>query len=223
MKLIKSKFEIIDTINGEEILKKIEKVARTCYKSESFITEDSSSAKKLVSNLLKLKHEAMIEFCSISVKITCDRAVAQEWTRHRVASYAMESQRYCNYTNNKFSDGIVFIEPSWYESADDTHKRIFKAFLEDTEYYYNSLIKDGYKPQEARAVLPNCTKTELNCNMNLREWRHFFELRCNTAAHPDIRHLALGILKKFHELIPLIFDDLYEKFISTDTLEDTTN
>lgn len=260
MRLIKPKVEILDNLNGTEILKRIEKVARTCYKSEDKISEDDSSARKLVTNLINSKHESILEFVDITVKFTCSRSIAQEITRHRLASFAMESQRYCAYNKDKFGGEITFIIPSWstlsegqykwedqnplltagmsVEEAgyDDSanlwikdsngdgyneYKRHYKDWmaterfmhsLQIAEDSYLDLISLGLRPQCAREVLPNATKTELNMKANLREWRHFFNLRCSQAAHPDIRALALDLLKQFHERIPIIFDDLYEHF-----------
>lgn len=83
MRLIKPKVEILDNLNGTDILKRIEQVARTCYKSEDKISEDDSSARKLVTNLINSKHEAMLEFVDITVKFTCDRGVSHELVRHK--------------------------------------------------------------------------------------------------------------------------------------------
>ena len=211
MKLIKSKVEILDNINGEDILKRIEQVARTCYKSEDKISEDSSSARKLVTNLINSKHEAMLEFVDITVKFTCSRSIAQEITRHRLASFAMESQRFCAYNKDKFGNEVTFVLPSWVNDNESTE--LFIQTLKNTELTYFELLNKGIKAQESREVLPNATKTELNMKCNLREWRHFFNLRCSQAAHPDIRVLALDLLKQFHEVIPIIFDDLYDKYV----------
>ena len=210
MKLIKPKVEILDNINGEDILKRIEQVARTCYKSEDKISEDSSSARKLVTNLINSKHEAMLEFVDITVKFTCSRSIAQEITRHRLASFAMESQRFCAYNKDKFGNEVTFVLPSWVNDNESTE--LFIQTLKNTELTYFELLNKGLKAQESREVLPNATKTELNMKANLREWRHFFNLRCSQAAHPDIRVLALDLLKQFHDRIPIIFDDLYNKY-----------
>ena len=210
MRLIKPKVEILDNINGEDILKRIEQVARTCYKSEDKISEDSSSARKLVTNLINSKHEAMLEFVDITVKFTCSRSIAQEITRHRLASFAMESQRFCAYNKDKFGNEVTFVLPSWVNDNESTE--LFIQTLKNTELTYFELLNKGLKAQESREVLPNATKTELNMKANLREWRHFFNLRCSQAAHPDIRVLALDLLKQFHDRIPIIFDDLYNKY-----------
>lgn len=229
MKLIKPYTEILTPIDGNEVLRTIEKVARTCYKSEHLITDDS--AKVMVSSLLKRGHEAMIEFYDITVKFVCDRGVSHEIVRHRVASYAQESTRYCNYSKDRFGSELTFIIPCWildieersnmeynyvahaeyHHAKDDANKQWYDLCL-NSEFTYNSLIEKGWSPQEARSVLPNSLKTEINVKMNLREWRHFFKLRCDKPAHPQMRELTIPLLEKMHDLVPIIFDDLYEKY-----------
>lgn len=209
MKLIKPSTEILSSIDGDVVLRTIEQVARTCYKSEDLITDDS--AKKMVSNLLKNGHEAMIEFYDVTVKFICDRGVSHEIVRHRVASYAQESTRYCNYSKEKFGSELSFI----HNDIDDLNTAggvDYSNALEVIESTYFQLIKDGVAPQIARAILPNSLKTEINVKMNLREWRHFFNLRCATAAHPQMRELTIPLLEKMHNSIPIIFDDLYERY-----------
>lgn len=227
MRLIKPKVEILDNLNGTDILKRIEQVARTCYKSEDKISEDDSSARKLVTNLINSKHEAILEFVDVTVKFTCDRITSQSIVRHRMASFAQESTRYCNYSKDKFGNELTFIIPSWLDWKEETIRKgdfeksgsgsidsqLFINSLLNAEDSYLRLIKEGWKPQQARMVLPMSIKTEINMKCNLREWRHFFNLRCSQAAHPDIRVLALDLLKQFHEAIPIIFDDLYDKYV----------
>lgn len=212
MKLIKSEVKILDKLNGEEIINRIAAVARTCYKSEASSTPESDKA--LVERLINSNHFAMIEFADVTVKFICSRSISHEIVRHRLMSFAMESQRYCNYSKDKFNNEITFILPTWYnQSEDEIDKEDFRKYLADCESYYNNLInKRGFLAQEAREILPNATKTEINCKANLREWIHFLTLRCSTAAHPDIRVLALDLLKQLHEQIPVIFDKLYDKY-----------
>lgn len=107
MQIIKAGYEILDPLNGEEVLKKIERVARVCYKSEDKIGE--GTAEKMVKALVKSKHEAMLEHFSFSVKFIVDRGVSHELVRHRVASFAQESTRYCNYGNK--GGEITVIKP----------------------------------------------------------------------------------------------------------------
>ena len=214
MKIIKPYTEILTPINGVQILKDIERVARTCYKSEDKISEDDSSARELVSKLLKRGHEAMIEFGGdIVVKFICDRGVSHEIVRHRVASYAQESTRYCNYSK---TGEVTFIEPLWLISNNPGDsitngvytEGLWKAAMEASEKAYLSLIEKGWSPQQARSVLPNSLKTEINVKMNIREWRHFFRMRTSKAAHPQMLELTIPLLKEFKSKIPILFDDI---------------
>ena len=138
----------------------------------------------------------------VTAKFICDRGVSHEIVRHRGSygmSYAQESTRYCNYSKDKFGQELTFIEPAWeFPSSNivNTRER-FEAMLEEAEANYMELITLGFKPQEARAVLPNALKTEIVVTGFIDDWKHFFELRCDNAAHPDIRKLALDLQKQF--------------------------
>ena len=140
----------------------------------------------------------------VMVRFICDRGVSHEIVRHRGSygmSYAQESTRYCNYSKSKFGQELTFIEPAWeFPSSNivNTRER-FEAMLEEAEANYMELITLGFKPQEARAVLPNALKTEIVVTGFIEDWKHFFELRCDNAAHPDIRKLALDLQKQFIE------------------------
>ena len=133
------------------------------------------------------------------VRFICDRGVSHEIVRHRTMSFAQESTRYCNYSKNKFGQELTFIEPAWeFPSSDIINiKERFEAILGEAEANYMELITLGFKPQEARAVLPNALKTEIVVTAFIDDWKHFFELRCDSAAHPDIRKLALDLQKQF--------------------------
>lgn len=221
MKLIRPSFEIISPqeIDGREILKEIERVSRTCYKSEDRITDDS--AEKLVKQLISRGHEAMLEFGpSIAVKFVCDRGVSHELVRHRVASFAQESTRYCNYGKE---DHISFIIPEWIDDEqiekvsklNENHcSEVFKTTLQwyttvsDSESSYKALLNHGWTPQQARSVLPNSLKTEINISANIREWRHILKLRTSSQAHPQMRELMRPLLRELKSRIPLLFDDI---------------
>ena len=216
MKIINASVELMEPINGSEILRKIERIGRVCYKSEDKITD--GSAEKFVRGIIKSGHESVIEHHNISVKVTCDRGVSHEIVRHRLASYSQESTRYCNYTGEKFGGEITVInlatgfKSDLLTSEKDLEKlHLWRRAMMTAEYYYDKLIKAGATPQEARSVLPNSTKTEIVMTMNLRNWRHFLGLRNSRAAHPQIREVANLILKKFHDEIPVVFDDIYEE------------
>lgn len=204
MKVIAPSFEIMP-VNSEEILRSIERAGRTCYKSEDKITPDS--ARKFVAGIIKSGHESVIEHEKITVRIICDRGVTHEIVRHRIASYSQESTRYCNYSADRFGNELTFIKP-FYWKDDPKKMAIWMRSMGTIEEDYMDLIRLGASPQEARTLLPNSLKTEIVVTMNLREWRHFFKVRCSPAAHPQMREVAIPILKKFKEIIPVVFDDI---------------
>jgi thymidylate synthase (FAD) len=149
----------------------------------------------------KLTHQ------DVTVKFVTDRGVTHEIVRHRLASYCQESTRYCNYSKDDFGKEITFIIPSYldYGTAGwNTWKETMKA-CEDA---YFKLLDIGLLPQEARAVLPNSLKTELVMTANLSEWKHFFDLRTDNAAHPQMREVARPLLDEMKELIPGVFDNI---------------
>lgn len=254
MKLIKPYYKILTPINGEEILKQIELAARTCYQSEGKIkfdydtfygewfnrnfpddpievTINAISAKKLIPKLIANHHEAMLEFGGmITVRFVVDRGVTHELVRHRLASFAQESTRYCNYKDkdiefiipnwlnieestlsiNITTGGFVkLIETSWnnvkYQEDIDAYLRI----LNSSEVNYNYLINCcNWTPQQARSVLPNSLKSEINVSANIREWRHILKLRTAKTAHPQMREVMCPLLDEFKSKIPILFDDI---------------
>ena len=125
----------------------------------------------------------------VTVKFVCDRGVSHEIVRHRVASFAQESTRYCNYGLDKFGSEITVIRPSWCKSSEEVYD-IWREAMILAEGAYFSLLYVNATPQEARSALPNSLKTELIVTMNLDGWGHFFELRCAPDAHPDIQEVA---------------------------------
>lgn len=134
----------------------------------------------------------------ITAKFICDRGVSHEIVRHRVMSFAQESQRYCNYSKDKFNSEITFIKPTWYDKTSFDSHGGFERHLRNSEYLYFALLDQGYKPQGARAVLPNATKTEIVVTGFESDWTHFFELRRSKAAHPDMQKLANELYDKLY-------------------------
>lgn len=158
----------------------------------------------------------------ITAKFTCDRGVSHEFVRHRVFSFAQESQRYCNYNKDKFNNELTFIKPTWLDiptgdytywdgdwcdidnmkiqlPSDNGIADNFLWCLNNAGMQYRLLINKGLKPQEARAILPNATKTELVMTGFESDWEHFFELRCSSKAHPDAKKLADELYKLIHK------------------------
>lgn len=149
----------------------------------------------------------------ITVHFVCDRGVSHEFVRHRVMSFAQESTRYCNYSKDKFGNEITFIKPCFLDDSklalygpyhtvirDKSPESIFIASLNNAEKDYIDLIDLGWKPQEARAVLPNALKTELVVTGFVSDWNHFFDLRARGttgAPHPQAKELAEPLMKEF--------------------------
>ena len=211
MKIIEPSVEVLDNLDGQAILKKIEKIGRVCYKSENNITDDS--AERFIKNIMKNGHESVLEHVSISVRVICDRGVSHEIVRHRIASYSQESTRYCNYSKDKFGNELTFIRPCYWgtENRDGSINGkllIWEDTMQGIENNYIALLENGATPEQARSILPNSLKTEIVMTMNLREWRHFFKLRCAKAAHPQTREVANMILEVFKSKIPVVFDDI---------------
>ena len=202
MKIIEPKYEILTDISdgGIKELQQIERVARVCYKSEDKITPEGESAKKLVGFLVKQGHEAMLEHSQLSVLFTCDRGVANELVRHRIASFAQESTRYCNYAKEKFGGELSFIRPYYIDVTDTDEKR------ESAEYTPGSTWLDSCESAE---ILYKDMKTEIVVTANYREWRNIFKLRTPVAAHPQMRELMCPLLMELQKKIPVVFNDIY--------------
>lgn len=198
-------YEIIleDNIDGEELLKSLEKKGRICYKSEHKIT--GNSYEKFLRDIIRKGHESVLEHEKISLKIVCDRGVSHQIVRHRIGSYSQESTRYCNYLDDKFGKQITVIKPAVLSAE---QYEVWEQAMINAEASYFKLIEMGATPQAARAVLPMSLKTELVVTYNLREWRHFLKVRTIEAAHPQMREIAKEILKVFKQSIRVIFDDI---------------
>lgn len=138
-----------------------------------------------------------------SVKFVCDRGVSHEIVRHRPASYAQESTRYCNYSKDKFGNEITVIDPSVMfkvdsiETIEKQKYQFWKEAMDKAENSYFYLLDLGATAQEARSVLPNSLKTEIIMTARNNEWFHFFELRCDPAAHPQMREVAIPLYHQF--------------------------
>ena len=160
----------------------------------------------------------------VTVKFICDRGVSHEFVRHRVFSFTQESTRYCNYNKDKFDNQITYIIPCWFkglkESTIEELKEVYGDNAEtinkwyssdnlennwvismlDNEIIYSNLIEEGWKPEQARNILPNSLKTELMMTGFVSDWKHFFELRCSKAAHPQAQELAIPLEEEFKKL-----------------------
>lgn len=228
--IIKPGFKFEGRVNGKKMLEAVERAARTCYKSEGKMGKTYNP--EFIKNVVLTRgHESVLEHPVVSVRVRCDRGVSHEWVRHRIGAYSQESTRFCNYgkrgkvqvirpflfakdqprtycvvpftgTHSLHSDGRV---------RKSTRVNMFDVWLfaiETAAWSYLTLLEMGASPQWARSVLPNSLKTELVVTFNLRQWRHFFKLRCSKNAHPQMRQITIPLLRAFQEKIPIIFDDI---------------
>ena len=155
-------------------------------------------------------HHAMIEHAVASFKIITDRGISHEIARHRIASFAQESTRYCNYSADKFGGEITVILPPG-PSDEDGYRAWFGdwfASCRSAEKNYFAMLKTGCSPQIARSVLPTCLKTEIVMTTNFRSWLNFIYLRSSMSAHPKIRPIAIEINNILADHAPSIFEKM---------------
>ena len=198
MQVIKSSVKLVNPMSYKEALNITELATRVCYKSEDKMKE--GSAEKLIKGIIKSKHFGCLEHVNLTVKFICDRACSHQLVRHRLMSFNQKSQRYCK------EDNLEVIKPEGLENTS-----LWLESCRQAENAYAELIRRGEKPEVARGVLPNSTATEIYATANIREWRHFFELRCDKTAQKDIRMLALELLCQMFEKYPVFFEDLVDK------------
>lgn len=218
VKVVEMTASLMNGPTDEQMLATLEAAGRVCYKSEDKIAD--GSAEKFIGNIIKRGHESVLEHVSMTMLFTVDRGVTHEIVRHRIASYSQESTRYCNYGNEKFGNAITVCRPTfWTGGADNEKFDVWMDAMISANSFYQQLINLGATPQEARTVLPQSTKADIVVTMNIREWRHFFRLRCSKAAHPDMRTVALQALCIMHDEYSVVFDDIYEEFFPSTTME----
>lgn len=145
----------------------------------------------------------------ICLKFITSIGVSREFNRHRTASIAEQSTRYCNYSKEKFGGEVTFVKPIWSELPvgqysikqgypEEYHKcgfsdRRFINYLLDAEYFYLDYTKDGWQPQQARETLPLATATEVVYTAFEDDWEHFFDLRYRGTTglpHPNAKQVA---------------------------------
>lgn len=192
-------------LNRDKLMS-VERYARVCYKSEG-VMEQGGFHPNFIKSIVARGHESVIEHEKVTVLFIVDRGITHEIVRHRVGSYSQESTRYCNYAADKFGNEISVIEPYFF-AVDSLAYGLWKETCEKTEEGYFALLEAGATPQEARSVLPNCLKTEIVVTYDLREWRHFFQLRAAAPAHPQMRQVAIPLLKVFQRAFPELFADI---------------
>ena len=155
----------------------------------------------------------------VTVKFITDIGCGREILRHRVFSFANESTRYCNYSKGKFNNELTFIIPSWSiikngnydpfiifsnKNTLTSQESCLLLYLKRVEEQYMLFVENDFKPQEARAILPLCTKSELVVTGFVSDWKHFFDLRTDIAKtgkpHPDLLQVTNPLYEEFIKL-----------------------
>jgi thymidylate synthase (FAD) len=205
MRIVKAGYEVItpqDAAGFITAAKRIERMGRIAYKSENKITEDSW--RDFISMIIQRGHEAVLEHANMAVIFICDRGVSHELVRHRLCAFTQESTRYCNYSYDKFGNGITVIKPLGFFGQREFD---WQKTVEQSECVYLNMLDDGATPQMARSVLPNSLKTEIGVTANFREWRHIFKLRAiSKAAHPQMREIMVPLYEHCQKMLPEVFD-----------------
>ncbi len=198
----------VENFDGVKIMKRIERACRTCYRSEDKISDESY--KNLLTNCLNRGHESVLEHEKITVRIYSDIGTYKDLTRHRFASFSVESTRYCSYNKDKYGNEITVVNPVYMED-----KEVFETWkkaIEDMEKAYMKMKELGASTDMCREILPHSTAAEYTMTANIREWKHILELRTTNHVHPAIRQVLIPLLLLFKEQMPEIFGDIeYDK------------
>lgn len=216
---MKSSAKPLSSIDGNKILLKIQEAAKTCYQSHKD-TDDIDSAKKIVKSLLTSGHISMLEFGgTIGMRYITNIAGYKDLRTHRLSTWAVESTRWANYSKGRFGNELTFIEPVEISDKRSKEYAIWKKTMQLIEENYMEMAKLGAKPDQLSLMLPQSLKAEACVIANIPEWRHILSLRSSIAltghARPCIKDIMDKTLELFHEKIPVVFDDLYEKMIES--------
>ena len=192
--------------------------ARLCYSAVGIEELTGKLTKEKIEDLLKRiissKHYAVLEHASFTFGIEgVSRALLAQLTRHRIASFCVQSQRYV-----KFKNGVDFVVPPSI-AKNKTLLKKYNEFLKLSEKYYKDLLDADILAEDARYVLPNACSTKIILTMNARELRHFFALRCCSRAQWEIRDMACRMLKLAREAAPILFNDAGPNCVSVGCTE----
>lgn len=204
MKIVEPLVEI-EKVDYKRIMQNLERACRTCYRSEDKITNESY--KTLLKNCINRGHESILEHEKVTVRLVCDVGVYKDLTRHRIASFSIESTRYCNYGKDKFDNQIKFIKPVNIDEGTELYEE-WKKSCEEIEEHYIKMSKLNATPDQMRMILPHSTAALVTMTANIREWKHILTLRCTNHAHPAVEQVMLPILIEFKTNMPEIFEDV---------------
>lgn len=209
MKTIKQYAEIITQTDYDTALSIITTAGRTCYKSERKGTREHDE--RFIRNLIKSGHDSVLEHFSLTYRLVTSRTVTHQLVRHRVGhSYSQASQRYCNYSNDKFGNEVSFISPDFSDCEEQS--LVWENAMESAEQSYFEMLECGTKPEIARSVLPNSTATEIIVTSNIRALRNLLKLRLQPDVQPEFRELMFELLRLVHIQYPVFVEDLCEEY-----------
>lgn len=215
--------------DGIALLRKIEWAARVSHRSED--AQKADSYERFIRTVV-LDHGdwSVVEHATVSVDMLVDRGVTHELVRHRLFSYTQESTRFVNYDKKMETsfiypipdvscsfclacEALAFNVPAW--THESPHGRVpcpynpaWLSTITDVRMKYTGLLSDGWRPQEARSVLPNALASRIIVTGNLRNWRHVFLMRTTREAHPQMRQVMIPLLQEFQQKIPILFEDI---------------
>lgn len=201
MQIIKPWIEI-KKFDGVQLMKNLELAAKQCYRSQDNITDESY--KKFLSGCINRGHESVIEHEKISIRMCCDVGCYKDLTRHRLASFSIESTRYCSYNKGKFGGELKFIEPCNIEKDTEEYK-VWYNCMQDIEEAYMKMSKLNCYPDQLRILLPHSTAGELYMTADMREWRHILSLRAAKYAHPSVQQMMIPLLRHLQNEMPELF------------------
>jgi thymidylate synthase (FAD) len=180
--------------------------ARLCYSAAKIDDIDENftpdKVKDLLSKVISSGHHSVLEHASFTFGVECvSRALLAQLTRHRIASFSVQSQRYV-----KFKSGVDFVFPDTIKKDEKLLEK-YNNFLKSTENLYKEFLDAGIPAEDARYILPNAATTQIIITMNARELRHFFSLRCCNRAQWEIKEMACRMLSLARKEAPLLFED----------------
>ena len=188
----------------------IEAAYKICYDKPFFAGREEQQ--KFITARIKQGHLSALEFAFAQFEITCSRAASHQLVRHRIASYAQQSQR-----RVKVKDYVIW--PPSFNTLNNKDILAITDLIEANYAWYEDLINKGIPKEDARSILPSMYTTKIMVGMNFRALRHFFKLRCNEHAQWEIRDIALQMLYDIYSYAPSVFGDLYEKYCNQEDIE----
>jgi thymidylate synthase (FAD) len=187
------------TPNPEKTAAMAAKLTHSKIKPEDLDKKSEKELQSILKEVMKLGHTSVVEHSCFSFAISdVSRSLTHQLVRHRIASYAQQSQRYVNLNEPNY-----VMPPKIAKNRQ--MKKAYDKTMQEIWVHYNKLLKMGIPAEDARYILPNATCTNIIVTMNARSLLNFFELRCCLHAQWEIRQLANKMLTEVKKVAPIIF------------------